>query len=164
MSEILEPQLPFVKLYSRRLLNSTLWAEGPEVFKLFVYMLLEADVNGFVDVTSVKALAMKANLSVEACTEALRVLSSPDPDSFSKERDGRRIVPQDGGGWLVVNAVKYRQIQTRAQVQKAQAQAAWRAKVKEQLRQEAVAEARRDLARAQDKTFGVGGMDWSKPG
>jgi hypothetical protein len=164
VSEVLEPQLPFVKLYSRRLLNSTLWAEGPEVFKLFVYMLLEADVNGFVDVTSVKALAMKANLPVETCTEALRVLSSPDPDSFTKDHEGRRLVPQDGGGWLVVNAVKYRQIQTRAQLQKAQAQAAWRAKVKEQLKQEALAEVRSDMARAQDRTFGVGGKDWSKPG
>jgi hypothetical protein len=128
--EILTQQMAFVKLYGRKLLRSSLWFESPTVLKLFIYMLCEADLHGVVDVPSVKALAHNANLSHSACVAALLVLTSPDPISRTQAHEGRRVLPRDEGGWVVVNAVKYRKMQTVSQVKKAAAQARWRAKSK----------------------------------
>ena len=60
------------------------------------------DVSG-----SVPGLAALANVSIPDCESALQKLISPDPYSRTKEFDGRRIEPIDGG-WRILNARKYR--------------------------------------------------------
>jgi uncharacterized phage protein (TIGR02220 family) len=55
----------------------------------------------------VPGLAVIARVSTEECRAALATLSSPDPDSRTKEHEGRRIREVDGG-WLLLNYAKYR--------------------------------------------------------
>jgi hypothetical protein len=60
---------------------------------------------------SVPGLADMARVSDDECRRALTVLSSPDPDSRTKDNEGRRIeeVP---GGWWILNYEYYRDKQT----------------------------------------------------
>lgn len=70
-------------------------------------MLALADRRGIIE-GSIPGLADLCRVTVDECREALTKLLSPDPDSRSKEQDGRRITQIDGG-WLLVNHAKYRQ-------------------------------------------------------
>ena len=67
------------------------------------------DQDGTCQFASVLNVARRANVNVEEATAALKVLESPDPHSSDSDNDGRRIerVP---GGWIVLNATKYRAI------------------------------------------------------
>jgi hypothetical protein len=63
--------------------------------------------------------------------EAIRVLSSKDPDSSSPEHEGRRLEKIDGG-WLILNYTKYRSRAVSGEGSRAPYYRAWRAKRKEQ--------------------------------
>lgn len=69
-------------------------------------MLAMANKHGYVS-ASVGGLAHEARVSREDCESALKVLTSPDKDSRSKEFDGRRIEIVDGG-FQLLNHPKYR--------------------------------------------------------
>lgn len=55
----------------------------------------------------VKRLARLANITLEQAQEAYDILSSPDKNSFSEDHQGRRIIPVDGG-WFVVTGQSYK--------------------------------------------------------
>ena len=99
----------YVKLYSH-MLDSSIWLESPETRVVFVTLLLAKDRNGFARFAAPANLANRARVSLEACEEAIRSLEAPDPSSSDDSYEGRRIerVP---GGWLVLNADKYRDLQ-----------------------------------------------------
>jgi len=118
----------FLKLY-RRVLDSTIWAEDATVFKVFMTMLLECDENGFYD-GSLIGLARRAFVTREQCADALKVLAAPDPDSRTKTADGRRIVEVATGGWIIVNALKYRAMRTANQEYEAERKRRLRQKLK----------------------------------
>ena len=69
-------------------------------------MLALADRHGVVE-ASVPGLADMARVSREECDAALLELSSPDPDSRSRNDQGRRVRQIDGG-WQILNHAKYR--------------------------------------------------------
>jgi hypothetical protein len=71
-------------------------------------MLAKADKKGEVW-ASIGGLAVDARVSREECQAALDVLLSPDPDSRTKDHDGRRIEAIDGG-WRLLNYGKYHQL------------------------------------------------------
>ncbi len=71
-------------------------------------MLAMADKYGHVQ-ASVPGLADRARVTIEKTVDALRTLSAPDEWSRSKENEGRRI-EEIGGGWNLLNYVKYRRI------------------------------------------------------
>ena len=110
--------LPAVGLYSQHLLvpgytklfesivHSTIWREPDHVRLVWITMLALARKDGIVD-ASLPGLADVARVSVADCEKALATLQQPDAYSRSKEADGRRILPVDGG-WLLVNHGKYR--------------------------------------------------------
>ena len=75
---------------------------------MWVTFLALADKDGIVE-GSVPGLADMARLTVDEARTAIDILSSPDPDSRSKESEGRRILPIDGG-WLLVNHSRYREL------------------------------------------------------
>lgn len=68
-------------------------------------MLFLRDENGIV-MASVPGLARRTNVTVEECREALKWLSSPDPDSHMKAFDGRRIEEVDCG-WKILQCEDY---------------------------------------------------------
>lgn len=96
----------YTKLFNS-ILASTVWSEPNEVRIVWITMLAMANKDGVVE-GSIPGLAVFARLSLDATETALDRLSSPDLHSRSKELDGRRIQPIDGG-WQLVNHFKYRQ-------------------------------------------------------
>lgn len=90
--------------------ESTIW-QAPDATRLvWITLLARADQNGYVG-ASMPGLAGLARVSLEACIEAIRTLESPDEWSRTKEHDGRRIAPADGG-WVLLNHAKYREKQS----------------------------------------------------
>jgi hypothetical protein len=103
---------PYIKLFGS-ILNSSIWCEAGDTRLVWITLLLLADAEGYVW-GAVPGVARQAAVSVEACEAALEILARPDPYSRSREEGGRRIVPVDGG-WRIVNARKYREMQTSGQ-------------------------------------------------
>jgi hypothetical protein len=71
-------------------------------------MLAIADADGIVS-ASVPGLASVSNVSVESTRTAVKNLLSEDPDSRTKDFEGRRIEEIDGG-WRILNYLKYRRM------------------------------------------------------
>jgi uncharacterized phage protein (TIGR02220 family) len=61
---------------------------------------------------SVPGLSSVANIPIDSVRKSLAKLMSPDPDSRSKEHEGRRIAEIEGG-WVVLNGEKYRNYMSR---------------------------------------------------
>lgn len=98
---------PFTKLFSS-IVTSSIWRESNETRIVWVTLLALADKNGEVW-ASVGGLAHAAGVDREACAKSLDILLSPDPDSRTKDHEGRRIVVIDGG-WRLLNYIKYREM------------------------------------------------------
>lgn len=109
------------------MLQSSIWREDPAVCKVWMTMLMLKDEKGIVE-ASVGGLADASRVSVEDAQRALQSFLAPDPDSKSKNDEGRRIreVPR---GWLVINHEQYAGL-------KDEAGAFARAKVKTRERQQ----------------------------
>jgi len=92
-------------------------------------MMAIADKNGEVQ-ASIPGLARIASVSVDACRSAITKFLSPDPDSRTKDDEGRRIEEIDGG-WHLLNHRKYREMASRDEAKEAEAQrkARYRAKL-----------------------------------
>ncbi|HUS88160.1 MAG TPA: hypothetical protein VMW91_02125 [Desulfosporosinus sp.] len=88
------------------ILTSTLWQESYSTRLLWVTMLALADETDTV-YASVPGLAFQARITEEECREGLNRFMSPDPDSRTKEFEGRRVKAVDGG-WFLLNREKHR--------------------------------------------------------
>lgn len=95
----------YTKLFGS-IVASTIWREAKETKIVWITMLAMAGKTGIVE-ASIPGLADFARVSLEECEKALKVLSSPDPFSRTKDHEGRRIKAIDGG-WLLLNHAKYR--------------------------------------------------------
>jgi hypothetical protein len=95
----------FTKLFNT-IITSSIWGEDDKTRIVWITMLALQDADGKVD-AAIPGLADMARVSLEDCRKALQILLNPDPDSRSKEYEGRRIKEIDGG-WLILNAEKYR--------------------------------------------------------
>lgn len=95
----------YTKLFSS-IVTSTVWRLDHPTRLVWITMLAIADRHGAVE-ASVPGLADLARVTREECDAALATLASPDADSRTKDLDGVRIVPADGG-WQLVNHSKYR--------------------------------------------------------
>jgi hypothetical protein len=94
------------------ILTSTIWQEPDATRLVWVAMLAMKDANGKVS-ASVPGLAHVARVSIEDTRKALKTLESPDPESRTKEHEGRRIEKVDGG-WIILNHFKHREKLRRA--------------------------------------------------
>jgi hypothetical protein len=102
----------FSKLFSS-LVTSTVWLEDDATRIVWITILALKNRNGEV-AASIPGLAHSANVSVPACRKALATLSGPDPDSRTKDHEGRRIAAIPGG-WRVLNHFKYRDAMSQAE-------------------------------------------------
>lgn len=95
------------------ILDSSIWCEDDGVIRVWVTLLAVMDENGFCKFGGIQALARRANKTPDATAACIHILESPDKYDPEQEYEGRRIekVP---GGWVVLNAVKYRDMATRA--------------------------------------------------
>lgn len=88
-------------------------AEDYEVRHVFEDLLKLADKDGNVDMTA-EAIARRTNVPLDIVKRGLDALSSPDPESRTRDFEGRRIVlidPNRSWGWFIVNYQHYRDIQ-----------------------------------------------------
>lgn len=93
----------------REILSSSIWALGtPEQKTLWVYMMLKADVNTGIVADSDPGIAVGAGLPLDVTLACLEYLKGPDPHSRTKDHDGRKIIPLDGGGYKLVTYEKHR--------------------------------------------------------
>lgn len=90
------------------LLTSSLLAEGPDVVATWSLFICSADRYGETQLT-VPFVASLLRISDDRAQHAFDVLAAPDARSRNKEHEGRRIVPLEDGGWLVVSHAKYRE-------------------------------------------------------
>ncbi len=99
------------KLFTK-ILDSSIWLEDNPTRLIWITLIAAMDENGFVQFASIKNLAHRAIVKEDEAFKAVERLESPDPDSSDPENEGRRVekVP---GGWIVINAEKYRAIVTR---------------------------------------------------
>lgn len=104
------PVMGYTKLFSS-IITSTIWSEDDRTRIVWITMLALADKNGEVQ-GSVPGLARMACVPVEDCRASLQKLMSPDPDSRTKDDEGRRIEEIDGG-WSIINFLKYRELASR---------------------------------------------------
>jgi hypothetical protein len=79
---------------------------------VWITLLASMAEEGFVDIASPRNLALVANVSLEATIQALEVLTGPDPESSDPANEGRRLQKVDGG-YVVLNAAKYRELSRR---------------------------------------------------
>ncbi len=99
--------ITFTKLFSS-ITESTIWCEPSETRIVWITMLAMADKNGRVW-ASVPGLANRAQVSLSDAQKALKKFLSPDEHSRTKDHEGRRIEPIDGG-WRLLNHAKYRAV------------------------------------------------------
>src|SRR5690242_14657962 len=95
----------YTKLFNS-ILASTIWRADNDTRIVWITLLAMADRRGIVE-ASVPGLADFARVPIPQCEKALAMLMSPDEHSRSKDQDGRRIEPVDGG-WRLINHAKYR--------------------------------------------------------
>jgi len=82
------------------------WQEDDATRLVWITMLAMADRHGYVG-ASVPGLAARARVPVPAVRAALEKFLAPDPDSRSKEFEGRRIEVSDRG-WTLLNYARFR--------------------------------------------------------
>lgn len=99
------------KLFTK-ILDSSIWLEPTGTRLVWLTLIAAMDEDGFAQFASVGNLAHRANISMDETVVAVKCLESPDVHSSDPDHEGRRIerVP---GGWMVLNAPKYREIVTR---------------------------------------------------
>lgn len=95
-----------------KILDSSIWLQPTTTRLVWVTLLAAMDEDGFCEFASVGNLAHRARVDVTDCNAAVTTLEGADEDSSDPENDGRRIerVP---GGWMVLNAKKYKSLTTR---------------------------------------------------
>lgn len=91
---------------SSSITTSSIWCEDDRTFRLWIAMLAMADAKGHVD-GAVPGLARLLGCSIPEAEASLDRLCAPDSYSRTPEHEGRRLV-REPGGWFVVNYELYR--------------------------------------------------------
>lgn len=101
-----------------KILDSSIWLEPDATRIVWITMIAAMDEAGLCQFASVMNLARRANVTRKAAEEAVKVLENPDSNSSDPEHEGRRI-ERVSGGWIVLNAEKYREIVNNSVAQEA---------------------------------------------
>jgi hypothetical protein len=102
------------KLFAK-ILDSSIWLEPHETVRVWITFIAAMDEDGFVAFASPANVAHRARVTLPEAETALAKLAAPDANSSDPDNEGRRIerVP---GGWIVLNAPKYREMATRENI------------------------------------------------
>src|SRR5205085_2680931 len=95
----------YTKLHSS-IATSSIMALPVSARWLWAVMLSQADAQGVVE-GAVPGLAVAAGISQAECEAAVDVFCAPDHYSRTRDEDGRRLIPVDGG-WQIVSYQKWR--------------------------------------------------------
>jgi hypothetical protein len=96
-----------------KILDSSIWMEPLATRIVWLTFIAAMDEQGFVEFASPANVAHRAIVPLKDTIKALKALEGPDENSSDPDHEGRRLekVP---GGWVVLNAAKYRALVTRA--------------------------------------------------
>jgi len=97
----------FAKVFES-ILESSLSLESPATRWVFLTFILLRDRHHEVRRSSF-SISNRAHIPLYETEKAIACLCSPDPNSRGKDHDGRRLLPIDGG-WFVVNGEYYRKL------------------------------------------------------
>jgi hypothetical protein len=84
---------------------------GPQTFAVWVYILANADSEGCLELNP-KIVAVAIGMPTDEVKAILEKLQQPDPESRSKDQDGKRLIKKGEFLYEIVNYKKYREIQT----------------------------------------------------
>lgn len=103
------------KLFTK-ILDSSIWLEPTPTRIVWLTFIAVMDEDGFVAFAAPANVAHRARVELPEAEVAIAALEAPDENSSDPDHDGRRIerVP---GGWIVLNAAKYRALTTRVIIQ-----------------------------------------------
>lgn len=95
-----------------KILDSSIWLEPVETRVVWITLIAAMNEDGYAHFSSIENLSNRALVNLSATKRAIKCLEGPDAQSADPANEGRRIerVP---GGWIVLNAEKYRGIVTR---------------------------------------------------
>lgn len=96
-----------------KILDSSIWMESMPTRIVWLTFLAAMDQDGFVEFASPANVAHRAIVPLKDTLKAIAALEGPDPNSSDPDNEGRRV-ERVAGGWMVLNAHKYREIVTRA--------------------------------------------------
>jgi hypothetical protein len=102
------------KLYGK-IVTSSIWL-APDAHRIaWITFLALMDQDGMVRMASAANLAHTARIALEDAQAAIQTFENPDEFDTDQENGGRRIerVP---GGWIVLNAKRYRDMATAEQI------------------------------------------------
>ena len=99
----------YTKLFSC-IVTSSMWSQDSDIRVVWITLLALADQYGEIS-SSIPGLARASNVPIDKCQLALDCFIGPDEYSRTKDNEGRRIEPIDGG-WRLLNWDKYRQMMT----------------------------------------------------
>lgn len=86
--------------------NGSLAGAGPTVIATWAYILATAGPSDEIDINP-RLVAAVLGCSEEDVVAALKFLASPDPNSRSREHEGRRLLQTGVWRWKIVNHGKY---------------------------------------------------------
>jgi hypothetical protein len=114
----------YTKLFSS-ITASTIWMEPAGTRLTWITMLAMTDKHGCV-YSSVPGLADRAKVSRQEVDIALACFLAPDPDSRTKDMEGRRVEEIDGG-WRLLNHAKFDRMRSEAEAadRRAESKRAW---------------------------------------
>ena len=101
----------YAKLMSS-IVTSSVWIEPHETFRVWVALLALKNADGIVR-GSIPGLASLCRVTIAECERAIATFEAPDPYSRTREFEGRRIEPVEGG-WRVLNHAFYRNLESQA--------------------------------------------------
>lgn len=102
----------FAKIFGQ--IHDSSIASDYTVRLVFMDLLVLADKCGIVDMTE-DAVARRTNVPLDVVQRAIQTLREPDPQSRTKDHEGRRLLLIDEGrewGWKIANYEHYRDIRT----------------------------------------------------
>lgn len=88
------------------LLSSSLLDHGPLPVAMMFLIVAEKDKYG-VTMLNPRIMSKLLKIPLSLAQEGWNILTSPDPESSNPEHDGRRLIPDGDGKWLVVSHAKY---------------------------------------------------------
>ena len=100
------------KLFTK-ILDSSIWLEMTPTRIVWITLLAAMDQDGYAHFSAIENLALRARVTTEEARVAVDCFLNPDPNSEDQEHEGRRVerIP---GGFIVLNAAKYRELVTSA--------------------------------------------------
>lgn len=106
----------YVKLFAK-ILDSSIWLESDSTVRVWITLLASMDSEGMCHFAAIENLARRARVYPYLAKKAVAILEAPDLKSSGDGNAGRRIEKVQGG-WVVLNAKKYREIRRSGDLRK----------------------------------------------